>query len=186
MDLKKEINSILKYIIASNMLLYFLNEPQHMAHFKKVFDDSKAKKMGDKAIAKLSSSSGAPIAYLIHPAIDFCRNNPEFNLDYMRRTLMININWIFEHLPNNKQYSYDNDPKKYSKEFEFFRHVRNACSHGNKFNVNRSKRLWDNPQYKAEWNGIKIDLSLDGKECFFSFLTLGDAMQLLEFVRDNI
>ena len=39
MDLKKDIDAILKYIIAGNMFLYFLNQPQHIAYFKKVFDD---------------------------------------------------------------------------------------------------------------------------------------------------
>ena len=191
MDLKNEIDAILKYIIASKTLLIFLNHPQHVAYFKEQFDDSNFEKEEDLARVVLSSNSGDPVAYLLHPALDYCRDNPEFNMDYMKRTLMININWIFEHLPRDKKYSFNKKSQKvsqkpYSREFEFFRHVRNACSHANTFNVQRSKDLWDYSNYSSEWNGFKIDLNLEGKECLFTFLTIGDVMQLLEFVRDNI
>ena len=89
------------------MLVYFLNVPTHMAIFRQQFDDSKAKDLDEQALAKLSTGSGGAVTYLIHPAMDYCRDNPDFNLDFMRRTLMVSIASIFDQLPSNRQYGFN-------------------------------------------------------------------------------
>lgn len=65
--------------------------------------------------------------------------------------------------------------------FEFFRHVRNACSHRNRFYF----KPWE-PARPAEWRGLPIDSSirgtghpLFGRECFLDVLRPADAPLLL-------
>ena len=65
--------------------------------------------------------------------------------------------------------------------FEYFRHVRNAASHGGTFT------FWsDEPTKPAEWRGSRIDHKqtgranpLFGTSCFFDFLEIGDVLLLL-------
>ena len=64
---------------------------------------------------------------------------------------------------------------------EFFRHVRNGCFHGNRFNLHPGQ-----PKYTAVWRGMMIDASLNGTTVFRSskgvhgfFLNYGDPIVLL-------
>ena len=68
-----------------------------------------------------------------------------------------------------------------SPEFEFYRHVRNGCFHGNKFNF-----LGNEPRFPAEWRDLIIDNNLQGKRVFREshiepefFINWGDAILLL-------
>lgn len=65
--------------------------------------------------------------------------------------------------------------------FEFSRHVRNAGSHGNRFNF-RPKE----PTSPAAWRGVKLDHTLKGtanplygSPCFGCYLGLVDIFELL-------
>lgn len=64
---------------------------------------------------------------------------------------------------------------------EFFRHVRNGCYHGNRFNLHAGQ-----PKNPAEWRGLRIDASLNdttvfrsGKDARDYFLNFGDPVVLL-------
>ena len=68
-----------------------------------------------------------------------------------------------------------------SPEFEFFRHVRNAASHGNKFHFNASE-----PARPASWRGLAIAHTsqgsgnpLNGTRCFGQLLGVADIVDLL-------
>lgn len=195
-DLKNEIDKVMMHITIGNMLLWFINEPQNVANFKKTFVVD---------IAGFIKKDGTGKELPLHSAFDYCRGNREFNLEYLKKVLMVEINWIFENLPKRYQYSYENayDGKNrntkevFSKEFEFFRHIRNACSHGNKFNLKNSSgklsNLFDkgkNPYYEASWRNFTIDPNanskLDESELFFTFLESGDAIELLEFIKNSL
>ena len=71
--------------------------------------------------------------------------------------------------------------KPSSPEFEFFRHVRNASSHGNQFFFSRNE-----PRRKAEWRSKDIALNPKGDAhplynsvCFFDYLGPADLILLL-------
>lgn len=191
-DLKNEIDEVIMHITVSLMLLWFINEPKIVDIFKKTFVID---------IAGFIKIDGSGKELPLHSAFDFCRANPQFNLKYLKKVLMVEINWIFENLPykyqKNYEYAYEGKSKNtkeiFSKEFEFFRHIRNACSHGNTFNLKDKKglpnKLFDkvkNPYYKASWGNFSIDPKLHESELFFTFLQGGDAIELLEFVRDHM
>ena len=75
-----------------------------------------------------------------------------------------------------KDNHYSTDPL-----WQFFRHLRNACFHGNKFHFRGS-----GPRHKAEWRGLKITSALDKTPLFFSFLLVGDVIWLLGDVTNRI
>lgn len=69
----------------------------------------------------------------------------------------------------------------HSPEFEFFRHIRNACSHNNTFNFMNGE-----PRRRAEWRGLVIDDSqknqsnpLFGQQAFLNILGPADSILLL-------
>lgn len=190
-ELKKKIDEVIMHITISNMLLWFINEPNSANNFKRTFFVD---------IAGFIKKDGSGKVLSLHEAFDFCRGNPVFNIEYMRKVLMVEINWIFENLPYEYRQSYrasykgkdKNIKKNFLKEFEFFRHIRDACAHNNRFNLKAhepTKNLFDkakNPHYEASWKNFKVDPKLDESELFFTFLECGDAIELLEFVRDNL
>lgn len=75
-----------------------------------------------------------------------------------------------------------------SPEFEFFRHIRNASSHQNKFMFYPHE-----PALPAYWKGAMIDHKLKGtdnplygKECFGSFFGVPDIIDLLKEIEDKV
>jgi hypothetical protein len=69
----------------------------------------------------------------------------------------------------------------HSPEFELFRHVRHAASHGNRFHFNK-----DEPRRPAAWRGLVIDHglhgdanTLQGEVCFGNLLAGADVILLL-------
>ena len=65
--------------------------------------------------------------------------------------------------------------------FEFFRHIRNASAHGNRFNFYPKQ-----PARPAVWRGVRIDHSvtgvthpLHGAVCFGQFFGFADILELL-------
>jgi len=78
--------------------------------------------------------------------------------------------------------------KNRSELFEFFRHLRNASSHGNEFNF-KSKE----PSRPAEWRGKRIDETkkasanpLFGTACFSDYIAPSDAILLLWDIEQHI
>ena len=75
-----------------------------------------------------------------------------------------------------------------SPEFEFFRHVRNAVSHGNRFYFAAQE-----PRRAAAWSGLVIDRARMGKrnplfgvECVGQTLSPADALALLRVIEDRL
>lgn len=66
----------------------------------------------------------------------------------------------------------DNNDK--SEIFEFFRHIRNAASHSNKFTF-----LGDEPVRPAKWRNIEITKELQGTQCFGKFIDCADLISLI-------
>ncbi len=75
-----------------------------------------------------------------------------------------------------------------SPEFEFFRHIRNASSHLNKFQFNKKE-----PAHPAKWRSAIIehntkgtDNKLDGEDCFGFFIGVADILDLLLEIEQKI
>lgn len=75
-----------------------------------------------------------------------------------------------------------------SPEFEFFRHIRNASSHGNRFIFTRKE-----PSKPVAWRGGTIDHTLKGNanplhgtECFGAFIGAADIIDLLWDIEQKI
>lgn len=87
----------------------------------------------------------------------------------------------------NQAYERIKQYKDGSEIFEFLYHVRNACSHNNRFIFR-----YDQPRGKASWKGITIDENLKGesnplygKECIGNILMTGDIFILLADLDDH-
>lgn len=76
----------------------------------------------------------------------------------------------------------------HSPEFEFFRHIRNASSHLNKFFFFETE-----PRRLAPWRGLEIPLNpkgtqnpLHGKYCFGEMLGMSEAIHLLHDIDNSL
>ena len=88
----------------------------------------------------------------------------------------------------NLAYESVKDLNDHSPEFEFFRHVRNAASHQNRFSFRD-----DEPRRPASWRGAVLDHTTKGsmnpkqsKECFGSTLGPADLIELLGDIEKKI
>ena len=82
----------------------------------------------------------------------------------------------------NSAYELVKENKDESPEFEFFKHIRNASSHNNKFYFDPR-----NPKREAYWRDLVIDHNLKGKDnllygnaCFDEYIGPADLLQLLK------
>ena len=64
---------------------------------------------------------------------------------------------------------------------QFFRHVRNAASHGNRFNIKQDMidRATGNLEKKAEWRGVKIVPDMYDKPLIPDFMEMADPIWLI-------
>ena len=82
----------------------------------------------------------------------------------------------------------DANKKKPEPVIQFFRHVRNAASHGNMWNfLDTNKRK--EPRLPAAWRGIRLDHTMPGKQnplqgkpCFYGTIGPADLLYLLQDV----
>ena len=66
-----------------------------------------------------------------------------------------------------------------SREFEFFRHVRNASAHGNRFKFNSGE-----PKRPAGWRTLALDAKKHADtRCFGTLLTAADSLALLSDIQ---
>jgi hypothetical protein len=106
--------------------------------------------------------------------VDQLRANNQFNIEYMGLLLQTAFLNIGDELARNSYF--DKTP-----ELEFFRHVRNAVGHGNKFSFSRSE-----PIRPAAFRGRSISRTLHGQPVFFEFLGPGDALDLLDHIETHL
>lgn len=64
---------------------------------------------------------------------------------------------------------------------EFFRHLRNAVSHGNEFTFYN-----DEPKRNAEFGSFKLDDRLNGTTALFEYIGPGDVMELFDEVENHL
>ena len=88
----------------------------------------------------------------------------------------------------NTAYAVAEPHNDHSPEFEFFRHVRNAVSHGNRFYFSSKE-----PRRPAAWSGLILDDSqkgarnpLSGVECVGQTVSPADAIALLKQIEGRL
>lgn len=119
---------------------------------------------------------------LHYKPIDIYRNaqNSHFKKDdYFTMCCCMLINFAFESVSN------END---FSPEFEFFRNLRNACSHGNSFHFNHNQ-----PKRPTAWRTLTLDHRkkgnnnpMQGRKCIGSFIGISDTIHLLKDIENKI
>ena len=69
-----------------------------------------------------------------------------------------------------------------SPQFEFFRHVRNAAAHGNRFTFDGLE-----PRRVAKWRTLTLDrANYAGTQCFGTLLNAADALALLSDIQEML
>jgi len=88
----------------------------------------------------------------------------------------------------NAAYEIASDQNDQSPEFEFFRHVRNAASHGNRFRFT----AWE-PSRPAHWAGLSFDHALkgdlnplQGSPCVGAVISPADILALLSEIEAKL
>lgn len=107
-------------------------------------------------------------------SVDQIRSNNQFNIEYMGLLLQTAFMNIGDELSRHSYF--DKTP-----ELEFFRHIRNALGHGNKFNC-----LGNEPVRPAAFRGRSLSRALNGKPVFFDFIGSGDALDLLDRIQAHL
>lgn len=102
-------------------------------------------------------------------AIREVRGSPGFNLDFLAGLLMVAVSWVGDDLRRNGYF--DKTP-----ELEFFRHLRNAVSHGNRWHFTGGE-----PKRPAVFGSFTLSAALHEQEgVLFDFMSTGDVADLLE------
>lgn len=102
-------------------------------------------------------------------AIGNVRESSAFNLDFLGSLLMGAVSWVGDDLKNNGYF--DKTP-----ELEFFRHLRNAISHGNRWHFTHQE-----PRRPASFGAFTLTKDLHDQEgVLFEFMSTGDVADLLE------
>jgi hypothetical protein len=156
-------------LIGSNLFLYMLNHEGHFDQLKRelfpIPDNSAGFGRSDGTMYRVSNYG---------PLVHQLRANPQFNLEYiglLLQTVFVNLG---DELARNQYF--DKSP-----ELEFFRHVRNALGHGNRFNF-----VGKEPSRPATFNGRTLSNALDGQTLFFDYMGPGDALDLLDQIEAHL
>ena len=107
-------------------------------------------------------------------SINLVRGNAGYNLDFLGSYFMTILSFVGNKLSENRYF--DKTP-----EFEFFRHLRNGVSHGNRFNLK-----YGEPRRPAKFKGFKITPALEGQPVLFEFISTGDLFDLLDHVKAHL
>jgi hypothetical protein len=109
-----------------------------------------------------SSYGPLPVA----PALDAATSG--FNLDYLGGWLTLAVSWVGDALASHSYFTR-------SPELEFFRHLRNAVSHGNRWHFRPGE-----PRRPARHATFVLDASMHGSNALFEYLAPGDVFDLLD------
>ncbi len=107
-------------------------------------------------------------------SIHLAKENSQYNLNFLGSLFMTMVSWIGHELSEN--HYFDKTP-----ELEFFRHLRNAISHGNNFHLKNGE-----PRRPAQFKEFIITSNLHGKPVLFEFMSTGDLFDLLDYTKVHL
>ena len=87
---------------------------------------------------------------------------------------MTGISWIGHELSLRSYF--DKSP-----ELEFFRHLRNGISHGNRFHFKSGE-----PKRPARFRAFNMTPALHGQAVLFEYMSTGDVFDLLDHVKAHL
>ena len=156
--------------LTSQFFLYMLNDPEINAVMEREFGGEK------RATAKLSMPCNCIPGKSIELQMTDLMTNAKmtdiaYNIEFLRRGMASAITSVHDEIKRRKLDDSQED-------MEFLRHIRNACSHGNRFTFRD-----DEPRRPAKLKSLEITRALEGMSpVLFDFITLGDAVVLLDSI----
>ena len=103
-------------------------------------------------------------------SIEQVRNNAPFNRDYLGGHFSTSLSWVGDHL--KRAGYFDKSP-----ELEFFRHLRNGVSHGNRFHFDNGE-----PRRPARFRTFEVTAELEGQSVLFAYIMPGDLFDLFDAI----
>lgn len=110
----------------------------------------------------------------IHESLASAVGHGPFNRLQLGLALFVIFSFVGDRLAQEKYF--DKTP-----ELEFFRHLRNALSHGNKFHF-----IGKEPARPASFRAFSLVRADEGSTLFFEYMSTGDAMDLLDHVEAHL
>lgn len=115
------------------------------------------------------------VKYDVHKMYAEFSKDKANNIDFMKFPMMSMISFIHDIIR-------DNGFEKQDPEFEFYRHIRNAVSHGNKFTFKNTE-----PRKPASFKTLTIDASMNGMQNVINdYINFGDLLDLINFIKTNL
>lgn len=158
------IDRLRSYYVAASFGVLLLNDDDVLR-----LVESKGYDMGSRVILGRRDGTYHDTLPDLWTSITTVRGNPGFNLDFLGALLMIAVSWAGNELSNNAYF--DKTP-----ELEFFRHLRNAVSHGNRWHFTGAE-----PRRPAAFGLFTLTAALHGQDgVLFEVMSTGDVADLLE------
>lgn len=156
-------------LVGSDLLLYFLN---HDGHFREL--ERQLFPIEDHSL-ELARHDGTMYSVKKYaPLVKQLRGNSSFNLEYLGIVIQALLMNIGDELARNRYFTK-------SPELEFFRHLRNALGHGNRFHFKA-----DEPVRQACLRGRNLSASMHGERAFFQYMQPGDVFDLLDDIESQL
>jgi hypothetical protein len=161
-------NELLLYCAASSTFLVHL----HHSGIRRALEQFIPK---DDCDIKFARADRTVATFHLYRTLDLAKSDKRFNVYYLRSTLMAVVSIMGDALTNEKLYNR-------SPEFQFFRHLRNAISHGNRFYFKKGE-----PRYHSQFKSLVLNPALQGtQQVLFDFIKPGDVIDLVRYLRDNV
>lgn len=158
------IDRLKEYFVAGGLSLVLLNDDDVLRLMeRKGYDPGTTIALGRRDNTKYTDLPP------LWDAVSAVRGDPQFNLDYLGLLLTVIVSWVGDALAQHRYF--DQTP-----ELLFFRHLRNALSHGNKWHF-----LGAEPRQPAYFGSFVLSKSMHGDEgVLFGFMSTGDVLDLLD------
>ena len=163
----REIERIEANFVITSISLGYLHNPEIRAIANGWLDPGSTVKFGRKRESSYKS-------YDVFSVYEMFYEKKENNIDYMVYPLLAMISYVHDLIKNNGLLNQ-------TPEFEFFRHIRNGVSHGNRFNLRNNE-----PRRTATFLNFSIDSSLNGTHVVHGYMKTGDILDLIQYIKDNI
>ena len=136
-----------------------------------------------------------PIIYADLPPTGTLQTDPSYQLMLVPPTVMtlaaqVAVGSAYESVKDKIEKAYGRNPQEWPKAVEYFRHLRNAAFHGNKFNITppRGRLTAIDPANPSRWRNSVMpdDNSMNSHHFVEDFILAGDCPILLGDVSDQL
>ena len=165
---------------ASSLWLFFLGQPDLPALLNsRGLDPGSTSSLGRKDNTYYRGID-------VYASIAHAVGNANYNLRFLRNQFSMMLSLVADQLAENQYFDQPGTPRP--RELELFRHLRNAASHGNRFNFRN-----DEPRRPAGFKAFVIDDTLKGNAnplygtvAMFDFINPGDLFDLFDWVEGHL